>query len=86
MLDEQLEIAKEEVYTNCIIHTGENALKYIICLCCSITVVLLLSAELKRLCLIFQIAQLRHELSMRDDLLQFYASTEEIENAESHSP
>lgn len=32
-----------------------------------------------------QIAQLRHELSMRDDLLQFYASTEEIENAESHS-
>uniref|UniRef100_A0A3Q1JFW1 Uncharacterized protein n=1 Tax=Anabas testudineus TaxID=64144 RepID=A0A3Q1JFW1_ANATE len=33
-----------------------------------------------------EIAQLRHELSMRDDLLQFYASTEEIENAESHSP
>ncbi|XP_042340417.1 trafficking kinesin-binding protein 1 [Plectropomus leopardus] len=32
-----------------------------------------------------EIAQLRHELSMRDDLLQFYASTEEIENAESHS-
>ncbi|XP_068178161.1 trafficking kinesin-binding protein 1 isoform X2 [Antennarius striatus] len=31
-----------------------------------------------------EIAQLRHELSMRDDLLQFYASTEEIENAESH--
>ncbi|TKS69181.1 Trafficking kinesin-binding protein 1 106 kDa O-GlcNAc transferase-interacting protein [Collichthys lucidus] len=33
-----------------------------------------------------EIAQLRHELTMRDDLLQFYASTEEIENAESHSP
>ncbi|XP_056891610.1 trafficking kinesin-binding protein 1-like isoform X1 [Takifugu flavidus] len=33
-----------------------------------------------------EIAQLRHELSMRDDLLQFYASTEELENAESHSP
>ncbi|XP_029907949.1 trafficking kinesin-binding protein 1 isoform X1 [Myripristis murdjan] len=33
-----------------------------------------------------EIAQLRHELSMRDDLLQFYASNEEIENAESHSP
>ncbi|KAG7223825.1 hypothetical protein INR49_026508 [Caranx melampygus] len=33
-----------------------------------------------------EIAQLRHELSMRDDLLQFYASTEEIENAESLSP
>ncbi|XP_029990497.1 trafficking kinesin-binding protein 1 isoform X2 [Sphaeramia orbicularis] len=33
-----------------------------------------------------EIAQLRHELSMRDDLLQFYASTEEIENAEAHSP
>ncbi|XP_077379856.1 trafficking kinesin-binding protein 1 [Festucalex cinctus] len=33
-----------------------------------------------------EIAQLRHELSMRDDLLQFYASTEETENAESHSP
>ncbi|XP_054634576.1 trafficking kinesin-binding protein 1 isoform X3 [Dunckerocampus dactyliophorus] len=32
-----------------------------------------------------EIAQLRHELSMRDDLLQFYASTEEIENAESQS-
>ncbi|XP_047435267.1 trafficking kinesin-binding protein 1 isoform X2 [Mugil cephalus] len=33
-----------------------------------------------------EIAQLRHELSMRDDLLQFYASTEEIENAQSNSP
>ncbi|XP_062244575.1 trafficking kinesin-binding protein 1 isoform X1 [Platichthys flesus] len=33
-----------------------------------------------------EIAQLRHELSMRDDLLQFYASTEETENAESLSP
>ncbi|XP_040892741.1 trafficking kinesin-binding protein 1 isoform X1 [Toxotes jaculatrix] len=33
-----------------------------------------------------EIAQLRHELSMRDDLLQFYASTEEIENSESLSP
>ncbi|XP_056136426.1 trafficking kinesin-binding protein 1 [Lampris incognitus] len=33
-----------------------------------------------------EIAQLRHELSMRDDLLQFYASNEEIENSESHSP
>ncbi|XP_063739514.1 LOW QUALITY PROTEIN: trafficking kinesin-binding protein 1 [Eleginops maclovinus] len=33
-----------------------------------------------------EIAQLRHELTMRDDLLQFYASTEEIENAESRSP
>ncbi|KAM3624478.1 uncharacterized protein V6R79_023979 [Siganus canaliculatus] len=33
-----------------------------------------------------EIAQLRHELSMRDDLLQFYASTEEIENAEAQSP
>ncbi|PWA16941.1 hypothetical protein CCH79_00012722 [Gambusia affinis] len=44
-LDEQLEIAKEEV-----------------------------------------IAQLRHELSMRDDLLQFYASTEETENAQGLSP
>ncbi|XP_028278267.1 trafficking kinesin-binding protein 1 [Parambassis ranga] len=33
-----------------------------------------------------EIAQLRHELSMRDDLLQFYASTEEIENAQAHSP
>ncbi|KAM8879509.1 trafficking kinesin-binding protein 1 isoform 3-T3 [Spinachia spinachia] len=32
-----------------------------------------------------EIAQLRHELSMRDDLLQFYAGTEEIENAESQS-
>uniref|UniRef100_A0A3B5M4L5 Si:dkey-28e7.3 n=1 Tax=Xiphophorus couchianus TaxID=32473 RepID=A0A3B5M4L5_9TELE len=29
-----------------------------------------------------EIAQLRHELSMRDDLLQFYASTEETENAQ----
>uniref|UniRef100_A0A3B3YE84 Uncharacterized protein n=1 Tax=Poecilia mexicana TaxID=48701 RepID=A0A3B3YE84_9TELE len=29
-----------------------------------------------------QIAQLRHELTMRDDLLQFYASTEETENAQ----
>ena len=28
-----------------------------------------------------QIAQLRHELSMRDDLLHFYASTEELEAA-----
>lgn len=28
-----------------------------------------------------QIAQLRHELSMRDDLLHLYASTEEIESA-----
>ncbi|XP_051528112.1 trafficking kinesin-binding protein 1 [Myxocyprinus asiaticus] len=28
-----------------------------------------------------EIAQLRHELSMRDDLLHFYASTEEIEHA-----
>ncbi|KAM9314795.1 trafficking kinesin-binding protein 1 [Pholidichthys leucotaenia] len=33
-----------------------------------------------------EIAQLRHELQMRDDLLQFYASTEEIENAQSQSP
>uniref|UniRef100_A0A1A7WHL3 Uncharacterized protein n=1 Tax=Iconisemion striatum TaxID=60296 RepID=A0A1A7WHL3_9TELE len=33
-----------------------------------------------------EIAQLRHELSMRDDLLQFYASTEEIENAQALSP
>uniref|UniRef100_A0A8C6TNZ6 Si:dkey-28e7.3 n=1 Tax=Neogobius melanostomus TaxID=47308 RepID=A0A8C6TNZ6_9GOBI len=33
-----------------------------------------------------EIAQLRHELSMRDDLLQFYASTEELENSEAHSP
>uniref|UniRef100_A0A8D3CV50 Huntingtin associated protein 1 n=1 Tax=Scophthalmus maximus TaxID=52904 RepID=A0A8D3CV50_SCOMX len=33
-----------------------------------------------------EIAQLRHELSMRDDLLQFYASTEDTENAESLSP
>ncbi|XP_035516199.1 trafficking kinesin-binding protein 1, partial [Morone saxatilis] len=33
-----------------------------------------------------EIAQLRHELTMRDDLLQFYASTEEIENAEARSP
>ncbi|XP_034044628.1 trafficking kinesin-binding protein 1-like [Thalassophryne amazonica] len=32
-----------------------------------------------------EIAQLRHELSMRDDLLQFYAGTEELENAESRS-
>ncbi|XP_037546168.1 trafficking kinesin-binding protein 1 [Nematolebias whitei] len=32
-----------------------------------------------------EIAQLRHELSMRDDLLQFYASAEEIENAQAHS-
>ncbi|CAF93056.1 unnamed protein product, partial [Tetraodon nigroviridis] len=32
-----------------------------------------------------EIAQLRHELSMREDLLQFYASTEELENAEAHS-
>uniref|UniRef100_A0A3B4ASH3 Uncharacterized protein n=1 Tax=Periophthalmus magnuspinnatus TaxID=409849 RepID=A0A3B4ASH3_9GOBI len=32
-----------------------------------------------------EIAQLRHELSMRDDLLQFYASTEELENSEAHS-
>ncbi|XP_041839493.1 trafficking kinesin-binding protein 1, partial [Melanotaenia boesemani] len=32
-----------------------------------------------------EIAQLRHELSMRDDLLQFYASTEEIENAQAQS-
>uniref|UniRef100_A0A8C1W8C3 Si:dkey-28e7.3 n=1 Tax=Cyprinus carpio TaxID=7962 RepID=A0A8C1W8C3_CYPCA len=28
-----------------------------------------------------EIAQLRHELSMRDDLLHFYASTEDIEHA-----
>nr|XP_054599950.1 trafficking kinesin-binding protein 1 [Nothobranchius furzeri] len=33
-----------------------------------------------------EIAQLRHELSMRDDLLQFYASTEELENAQALSP
>ncbi|XP_015239787.1 PREDICTED: trafficking kinesin-binding protein 1-like isoform X1 [Cyprinodon variegatus] len=33
-----------------------------------------------------EISQLRHELSMRDDLLQFYASTEETENAQSLSP
>uniref|UniRef100_M3ZDB2 Trafficking kinesin-binding protein 1-like n=1 Tax=Xiphophorus maculatus TaxID=8083 RepID=M3ZDB2_XIPMA len=33
-----------------------------------------------------EIAQLRHELSMRDDLLQFYASTEETENAQGLSP
>ncbi|XP_078788641.1 trafficking kinesin-binding protein 1-like isoform X1 [Oryzias latipes] len=33
-----------------------------------------------------EIAQLRHELSMRDDLLQFYASTEELESAQAHSP
>ncbi|CAG5929019.1 unnamed protein product [Menidia menidia] len=33
-----------------------------------------------------EIAQLRHELSMRDDLLQFYASTEEIESAQAQSP
>ncbi|XP_054896905.1 trafficking kinesin-binding protein 1 isoform X2 [Poeciliopsis prolifica] len=33
-----------------------------------------------------EIAQLRHELSMRDDLLQFYASTEETENAQVLSP
>uniref|UniRef100_UPI0037E70A20 trafficking kinesin-binding protein 1 n=1 Tax=Semicossyphus pulcher TaxID=241346 RepID=UPI0037E70A20 len=32
-----------------------------------------------------EIAQLRHELTMRDDLLQFYASTEEVENSEAHS-
>ncbi|XP_074542012.1 trafficking kinesin-binding protein 1 isoform X2 [Halichoeres trimaculatus] len=32
-----------------------------------------------------EIAQLRHELTMRDDLLQFYASTEEMENSEAHS-
>uniref|UniRef100_UPI003AB03F56 trafficking kinesin-binding protein 1 isoform X1 n=1 Tax=Centroberyx gerrardi TaxID=166262 RepID=UPI003AB03F56 len=32
-----------------------------------------------------EIAQLRHELTMRDDLLQFYARSEEIENSESHS-
>lgn len=31
--------------------------------------------------LFLQIAQLRHELSMRDDLLHFYASTEDIEHA-----
>ncbi|MEQ2260618.1 hypothetical protein XENORESO_021256 [Xenotaenia resolanae] len=33
-----------------------------------------------------EIAQLRHELSMRDDLLQFYASTEETESALGLSP
>ncbi|GAA6102446.1 trafficking kinesin-binding protein 1 [Tachysurus ichikawai] len=34
-----------------------------------------------------ELAQLRHELSMRDDLLQLYASTEEIEDAtEARSP
>uniref|UniRef100_A0A3P9MTC2 Trafficking kinesin-binding protein 1-like n=1 Tax=Poecilia reticulata TaxID=8081 RepID=A0A3P9MTC2_POERE len=33
-----------------------------------------------------EIAQLRHELTMRDDLLQFYASTEETENAQGLSP
>ncbi|KAJ8001983.1 hypothetical protein DPEC_G00175080 [Dallia pectoralis] len=34
-----------------------------------------------------EISQLRHELSMRDDLLHLYASSEEIENAsESYSP
>ncbi|KAM9792847.1 trafficking kinesin-binding protein 1 [Neosynchiropus ocellatus] len=33
-----------------------------------------------------EIAQLRHELSMREDLLQFYASAEETDPAESHSP
>lgn len=33
-----------------------------------------------------EIAQLRHELSMRDDLLQFYASTEELESSEARSP
>ncbi|XP_056264292.1 trafficking kinesin-binding protein 1 isoform X2 [Pseudoliparis swirei] len=33
-----------------------------------------------------EIAQLRHELSMRDDLLQFYAGAEEMENAASQSP
>lgn len=31
--------------------------------------------------LFLQISQLRHELSMRDDLLHFYASTEDIEQA-----
>ncbi|XP_053710942.1 trafficking kinesin-binding protein 1-like isoform X1 [Synchiropus splendidus] len=33
-----------------------------------------------------EIAQLRHELSMREDLLQFYASAEETDPAESQSP
>ncbi|TNN71250.1 Trafficking kinesin-binding protein 1 [Liparis tanakae] len=33
-----------------------------------------------------EIAQLRHELSMRDDLLQFYAGAEEMENAAAQSP
>ncbi|KAG7281967.1 hypothetical protein CRUP_003025 [Coryphaenoides rupestris] len=33
-----------------------------------------------------EIAQLRHELSMRDDLLQFYAGSEEVESSEAQSP
>lgn len=33
------------------------------------------------MCVTPQIAQLRHELSMRDDLLQLYAGTEDIEAA-----
>uniref|UniRef100_A0A8C4ZUI6 Si:dkey-28e7.3 n=1 Tax=Gadus morhua TaxID=8049 RepID=A0A8C4ZUI6_GADMO len=33
-----------------------------------------------------EIAQLRHELSMRDDLLQFYAGNEEAERSETQSP
>lgn len=69
MLDEQLEIAKEEV-------RREARL----CVCAFVA-----SWSLTRCLWPRQIAQLRHELSMRDDLLQFYASTEEIENAESHS-
>ncbi|KAK0150720.1 Trafficking kinesin-binding protein 1 [Merluccius polli] len=32
-----------------------------------------------------EIAQLRHELSMRDDLLQFYAGDEEVERSESQT-
>ena len=34
---------------------------------------------------LLQIAQLRHELSMRDDLLQFYAGSEEVEGSEAQS-
>uniref|UniRef100_A0A3B4ATT9 Uncharacterized protein n=1 Tax=Periophthalmus magnuspinnatus TaxID=409849 RepID=A0A3B4ATT9_9GOBI len=46
----------------------------------------MLDEQLEAYFSLFQIAQLRHELSMRDDLLQFYASTEELENSEAHSP
>lgn len=75
-LDEQLEMAKEEVNMGGCSDPDEAA---------GVGPVESAELTLRDLPGVLQIAQLRHELSMRDDLLQFYASTEELENAESLS-